>query len=289
MNESGASRADLLVQSRSALLDALEALELHRDSIVVIGAQAVYLRTSAAPVALAEATKDSDLAIDPRQLADDPLLEDAMTRAGFRLDPDKGQPGAWLSPAGIPVDLMVPASLTAGGRQGRSGRIPPHGKRVTRRADGLEAVLIDNSPMKVSALDPNDPRQYAVKVAGAGALLVAKLAKIGERVHDPNPDRLQDKDAHDIYRILIAAETADLAETFERLRAEAVSAVATETAIGYLRDLFGPGPTALGAEMAGRAEAGIGDPDLVSASVSALADDLLKALQVAVNRAGSRR
>lgn len=61
---------DLLVQSRSALLDALGALGAHRDSVVVIGAQAIYLRTAGAPVAVAEATKDSDLAIDPRSLAD---------------------------------------------------------------------------------------------------------------------------------------------------------------------------------------------------------------------------
>lgn len=36
---------DLLVQSRTALLDALEALADHRDAVVIIDAQAVYLRT----------------------------------------------------------------------------------------------------------------------------------------------------------------------------------------------------------------------------------------------------
>lgn len=36
---------DLLVRSRAALLDALEALEDHRDSVIVVGAQAIYLRT----------------------------------------------------------------------------------------------------------------------------------------------------------------------------------------------------------------------------------------------------
>ncbi|WUJ74008.1 hypothetical protein OG809_12220 [Kribbella soli] len=278
MNEPGASRTDLLVQSRSALLDVLAALDSHRDSVTVIGAQAVYLRTSAAAVALAETTKDSDLAVDPRQLDDDPLLEDAMTRAGFRQNRNSRQPGAWLNSAGIPVDLMVPASLTEGGKKTRGGRIPPHSKSATRRADGLEPVLIDNSPMEVSALDPADGRRSTVKVAGCGALLVAKLFKIGERVNDTNPNRLQDKDAHDIYRILIDTETAALADVFEQLRADAVSASATETAIVYLRELFAAGPTALGAKMAGRAEAGIGDPDLVAASVSALAKDLSKAL-----------
>jgi len=37
---------DLLVRSRSALLDALDALSEHRGAIVLIGAQAIYLYTS---------------------------------------------------------------------------------------------------------------------------------------------------------------------------------------------------------------------------------------------------
>ena len=57
MNPRGS--ADLLVQARSALLDALEALAEHRDAVIVIGAQAIYLHTGNAQVALAEATKDT--------------------------------------------------------------------------------------------------------------------------------------------------------------------------------------------------------------------------------------
>ena len=117
---------DLLVLARSALLDAFDALEQHRDSVVVIGAQAIYLRTERAPVAVAEATKDSDLAVDPRALNNDPLIEAAMKRGGFNLDHTKNQPGAWLSPAGIPVDLMVPESLAGRGKSARGARIPPH-------------------------------------------------------------------------------------------------------------------------------------------------------------------
>jgi hypothetical protein len=43
---------DLLVEARSALLDALEALRAHRRTVIVIGAQAIYLRTGAVKVAL---------------------------------------------------------------------------------------------------------------------------------------------------------------------------------------------------------------------------------------------
>lgn len=67
MSESGA--ADLLVRPRSVLLDALVALDEHRRAVVVIGAQAIYLHTGGAAVALAEVTKDSDLALDPAHCA----------------------------------------------------------------------------------------------------------------------------------------------------------------------------------------------------------------------------
>jgi hypothetical protein len=73
---------DLLVRARSVLLDALIALDAHRDSVVVIGAQAIYLHTGSASVAVAEATKDSDLGIDLRTLGGDPLIEEAMSRPG---------------------------------------------------------------------------------------------------------------------------------------------------------------------------------------------------------------
>src|SRR6266508_4793322 len=93
--------ADILVAARSALLDALDALREQREALVLIGAQAIYLHTGAAPVALAEATKDTDLAVDPRALNDDPLLEEAMRRAGFHRNLTDPQPGSWLSPHGI--------------------------------------------------------------------------------------------------------------------------------------------------------------------------------------------
>ena len=55
----GASKPE--IQARTALLDALEALGAHRDAVVLIGAQAIYIHTGEAPVALAPFTKDADL------------------------------------------------------------------------------------------------------------------------------------------------------------------------------------------------------------------------------------
>lgn len=161
---SSSGDAELIVEARAALLDALDALIGHRDAVVVIGAQAVYLHTHEAPVALAEATKDSDIAVDPRTLAGQPLLEEAMRAAGFTLDEQDGQPGMWISSDGLPVDLMVPEALAGvGGRRG--ARIPPHGRRATRRATGLEAAVVDHCPMVIAALTPEDGRTHMVNVA----------------------------------------------------------------------------------------------------------------------------
>jgi len=64
MNPPG-EQPDQLLAARHALLDALQALQPHLDALVLIGAQAIYLHTGAANVALAETTKDSDLALAP--------------------------------------------------------------------------------------------------------------------------------------------------------------------------------------------------------------------------------
>lgn len=266
--------AELLIAARAALLDALDALAGHLDALVLIGAQAVYLHTGAAPVALAEATKDSDLAIDPRVLSDDPLLEEAMADAGFHRDLLHPQPGSWLSPSGIPVDLMVPEAL-AGGSGRRSARIPPHSRHATRRTPGLEAAVVDHGPMTISALDPADLRQAQIAVAGPAALLVAKLHKLGERKDDPG--RLVDKDAHDIYRLLIATDAAEVGARLIALASDRLAGPATTVAIAHLRELFADA-TSLGSIMAGRAEQLVGDPEVVSASVAALAGDLLESV-----------
>jgi hypothetical protein len=267
--------ADILVAARSALLDARDALRDQRDALVLIGAQAIYLQTGAALVQLAEATKDSDLAIDPRALSESLLLDEAMQRAGFHRNLTEPQPGSWLSPRGIPVDLMVPAALAgAGGRCG--ARIPPHSRHATRRTPGLEAAVVHHAPMTIVALDPDDSRSAEIEVAGPAALLAAKLHKLGER--QERPERLLDKDAHDVYRPLAATETLTLSGTLFELRTDELAGVTTNEAILYLEQLFASGPEAVGSTMAGRAEQLVGDPAVVSAAVAALAGDLLAAL-----------
>lgn len=271
--------ADLRVRTRRALLDALEALIEQLDAIVVIGAQAVLLRTGAIDVAIPEETKDADLGVDGGALREDPRLEQALERAGFFKNLERPQPGRWISRDGIPVDLMIPEAMAGPAASARRGaRVPPHDKGAMRRAAGLEAIVVDSDAMMIDALEEGDARRYEVRVAGPGALLVAKLHKLGER-DGAGGDRLRDKDAHDLYRLLVAVETADLAAITTRLLGEEISADPTRLALGYLADLFAAGPEATGSVMAGRAEEGVGDdPAVVSAAVAALAADLLEAL-----------
>lgn len=266
-----------MAEVRGALLDALEALGQHAGDVVVIGAQAVYLHTGAVDVAIAESTNDADVAIDPRHLADDPRIEAAMTAAGFSPSLD-GQPGSWLSPRGVGVDLMVPETLAGGGSRGaRGARIPPHSHRATRRALGLEAAVVDCAPMTIGALDPTDSRTMTVRVAGPAALLVAKLHKIGDRAAN-DPRRLVNKDAHDVYRLLRAVLTEPLRDGFVGLLGHPLSEPVTRVALDYLDEHFAQGSDRLGSAMAGDAERGVGNPATVAESVAALADDLINAL-----------
>lgn len=115
---------------------------------------------------------------------------------------------------------MVPVALA--GPDTRSARLGLHGKRVARRAKGLEAALVDRQPTAIGALDPSDARSVTMLVAGPGALLVAKVHKIAERTNTDN--RMWDKDALDVLRLLQATVTTDLAERFDRLRGHELSA-----------------------------------------------------------------
>ena len=271
MSPYGGDSPGLLVRARAGLLDALQALEGQRDALVVIGAQAVYLRTGELDVALAPATNDSDFSLDPRLLNDDPRIEQAMRRAGFL---PSAQPGSWLREDGIPVDLMVPRKLAGSGR--RSVSIPPHDKFSARQTRGIEATLVDFDVQEITSLDLADNRSISAKVAGPAALLVAKIHKIVERLQ--TPIRSNDKDAHDSYRILRSVETSELRNRFLSLLNDELSQQSTMEALVYLREQFAAGPESAGSMMAGRAEAGLGDPSQVSLSVAFLAEDLINAL-----------
>lgn len=266
---------DEVTEARTGLLDAMEALESHIDALVIVGAQAIYLHTGTTEIALAEFTTDGDLAIDPDLLSSDPRIEEAMRAAGFTSDPRSSAIGSWISTRGVFVDLMVPEAVAGAGRRGV--RLPPHDSKAMRRARGIEATLVDNSKMVIRALNAaQHSREFEVAVAGPAALLVAKLHKIHDRIDTPL--RRDNKDAHDVYRLLRAIETPVLAEAIGQLLREGVSAEVTREALNQLLELFALGPDTRGSLMAGAAEELVGDPSSVSESVALLAQDLLEAL-----------
>ena len=177
----------LYIVARTVLLDALDALGEQRDAVVLVGAQAIYLHTGDADIAVPAFTTDGDLVIEPARLKDEPKLAEAMVRAHFQ---PGLQPGSWLAtrnvdsvPTIIPVDLLVPEAVAGPGR--RAARLGQHGDRAGRRARGLEGALVDYSRRELRALDSADPRAFEIRVAGPSALLVAKVHKIADRSQEP--------------------------------------------------------------------------------------------------------
>lgn len=209
---------------------------------MLVGAQAVYLRTSGRIETYQPFTTDADVVLDPGLLGPIPPLGQVMERAGFTLTSEPGIWEAHLTRPGfdedivVPVDLIVPEQLAAkAGR--RSARLPgEHGKATARKSPGLEGAVVDNSPIELASLEDSDARRISVNVAGFGALLVAKLHKLGDRLD--TPDRLLAKDAGDVYRLFDAISPADMAATLRVLSADERSAATTTKALAYLDQLF---------------------------------------------------
>ena len=273
------------VEARRVLLDALTALAPHGAAFIVAGAQAVYLNTGDADLAVAPYTTDADLALDPGLLRGDPELEAAMSGAGFHLSLVDGhvEPGVWVVSASVggkemdvPVDLIVPeGAATGGGRRG--ARLGPHGKRAARRAVGLEAALVDHSPMTISALNPADGRSVDAEVAGPAALLVAKAHKLHDRASD-RPGRLDDKDAADVVRLMQTTRAAEVGVTFVMLSRHPIAGPPSVDALAYIEELFGRRGRP-GIQMAARALR-VGMPEArVEALCIAYTDGLLSSAQ----------
>jgi hypothetical protein len=169
------------ILARRALLDVLQILGIHRDAVILVGAQAIYLHVGEADMAVAAMTKDADLALDTRRLMPEPKIAEVLRSAG--LESPRDQIGIWRKQYGGQVDLLVPEAF-AGAKGRRAARLEAHGDRLARRTRGLEGALVDNQISEISSMDADD-RRYDIAVPGPGALLVAKLHKLGERQADP--------------------------------------------------------------------------------------------------------
>jgi hypothetical protein len=269
------------VEARRVLLDALDALRAHLDAVVLVGAQAVYLRTASRIEGYQPFTTDADVVLDPSLLGPIPPLGEAMLAGGFVLS---DEPGIWearfMRPGFddeivVPVDLIVPEELApVAGR--RAARLPgDHGKTTARKSPGLAGAVVDNGPLELVSLEGDDPRTITVNVAGYGALLVAKLHKLGDRL--ATPARLHAKDAGDVYRLFDAIAPGEMARILQALLEDPRSTATTVEALAYLDQLFIT-RAAAGVRLAVEALRGILPEPTVSAAMAAYADELRRAI-----------
>ena len=263
------------IEARETLRDAGAALGPHSNAVILVGAQAVYVHTESADESFAVApfTYDADIALDPELLEDRPALVAAMSRAGFRLH---NPPGLYKRDSGGQIDLRVPKAVGGPGRRG--ARLGGHGHEAARQVHGLEGVLVSHTRRRIGSLVAGAERSCILKVAGPAALLVSKVHKLGERLEEPEHRQPQlPKDAFDIYRLLRAIGTAELAEEFRLLQAHGTSSRVTSHALSKFQDLFGA-RSDRGPELLVSHVGPLEDPAFIVESSVALSQDLLEAI-----------
>jgi hypothetical protein len=280
---SSTQMAEGYIVARSVLLDALGALAKQRKAVILVGAQAIYLHTGKAGLAVAEYTYDADIVLNPSSLSSTPLLNKAMESVGFtrEITRDGQAVGIWTTlrdingvPSRVTVDLLIPEKIGGHGR--RAARLLGQPKGVVLKVPGLEGCLLDHSSMMITAFDSADSRSYDIEVAGPSSLLVSKLIKLKERtdaVAEGKRDRTANKDALDVLRILRASNLAEIASILGKLCEEEISAEITRRAIVALPELFGTSRS-LGSRMAADAAAPLEDFEVITQSCAVLANRL---------------
>jgi len=153
--------------SRRAIINVAGVLAAHVQSLTLIGAHAVLLRTAALDAPLAP-TSDGDLGVTPGLVGDAPSIEALLVEAGYE-HRTTARPGLWgrgphqdrhgNATFREKVDLLAPHGLY--GTTSRSKRSVPalqarHGKLAVGNALGLELAVFNRSVMTISDLvDPS--------------------------------------------------------------------------------------------------------------------------------------
>ena len=272
---------ELYILAREVLLDALDALEQHRNAIVLVGAQAIYLHVGDADLAVAPFTTDGDLVLNPHLLGENPALEKALSRAGF-VPKAADSVGIWLAEretlsvpkVNVAIDLLVPKSVSPGSGR-RAAHLVGHSHRAARIVSGLEGALVDNDRHVLSSFIKSASRETEITVAGPAALLVAKVHKIQDRGHS---FRANDKDALDVFRLLRGVSLKSLVARYRPMLDDERSADAATMGLRLLEEQFGR-PSAIGIEMVVRSLQGLMDENEAAASCEFLASDLLLAIK----------
>ena len=149
------SEADVLyIVARRALLDALEALGAQRSALILVGAQAIYLHTGQANLAVAVYTTDADLVVEPGALLMHRRSAISCYTAGF----ERGtQVGSWLcrrhagpTEVTVPVDLLVPEAVGGSGREVRASGNTARMSRERHEAWKQRSATIGCPPSELS-------------------------------------------------------------------------------------------------------------------------------------------
>lgn len=220
MTEFKAPRSEI-EWSRRAIINVVDVLAVHAESLTLVGAHAVLLRTMDLDVPKIP-TGDGDLGVTPGLVGDLPSIEALLADAGYE-HRTTARPGLWgREPYDEPngtrsfrekVDLLAPHGLSgtvSRTKRGVPALQPAHGKLAVGNALGLELAAFDRSLMTIT--DFADPRLSAeIHVAGIPALILAKASKIGERLREPRKGPVRDKDLGDLWRLMAVADPTETA------------------------------------------------------------------------------
>ena len=211
--------------SRRAIINVVEVLQVHAESLTLIGAHAVLLRTMDLDVPRMP-TGDGDLGVTPGLVSDLPSIETLLADAGYE-HRTTARPGLWgreryEEPDGKQsfrekIDLLAPHGLSGTASRSKRGvhaLQPAHGKLAVGNALGLELAAFNRSLVTIT--DFADPRLTAdLQVAEIPALILAKGSKIGERLREPRKGPVRDKDLGDLWRLMAVTDPAETARVIE--------------------------------------------------------------------------
>lgn len=236
--------------SRRAIINVVEVLAAHAESLTLVGAHAVLLRTMDLDVPRMP-TGDGDLGVTPGLVGDLPSIETLLADAGYE-HRTTARPGLWGSepydePDGTrsyreKIDLLAPHGLSGtGSRTKRSvpALQPAHGKLAVGNALGLELAAFNRSRLTIT--DFADPRLSGeIFVAEIPALILAKGSKVGERLREPRKGPVRDKDLGDLWRLMAVADPAETTRVIEEFMDHADVGLdirqSVEWTAGVLRD-----------------------------------------------------
>jgi len=208
--------------SRRAIVNVVDVLAAHAESLTLVGAHAVLLRTMDLDVPRMP-TGDGDLGVTPGLVGDLPSIEMLLGEAGYE-HRTTARPGLWgrdpydeadgTRSFREKIDLLAPHGLSGTASRSRRG-VPTlqsaHGKLTVGNALGLELAAFNRSRMTI--IDFADSRLSAeIHVAEIPALILAKGSKVGERLREPRKGTIRDKDLGDLWRLMAVADPGETAQ-----------------------------------------------------------------------------